>query len=271
MHFNTLTDKRKIADIRRELSEDFRARARPRGSIVCRRMPALPEPFPKLLRRLQDSKRREEFMNSYYYIKSENGNIRKLIPVTEYYKEAFRAIAEKRYSLGEAARRVDEIVNEIRQVYKHSRRTLPRTGQPALDLLSHEYELKGQIASFLFHSRSLLDTLSNVFHFLYGRSFGRPKSFGRFADDMRGKRRDIDRQMGEYLSQKLDWYGDLRGFRDWVTHHSSIDITLWESEEGKLDFFLEHHMPVQDLMGSVLQGIDAFVFFVDSHFSKRVF
>jgi hypothetical protein len=273
MRFDILRDKEKIATIREALSSEDRKRTGDRGALVRYTMPSMPQAFPRLSRLLDNSAHRAQFLGIYYYIETKEQSLRRLMPAAEYYKFAFRAIADKQYSLRVGYQRVRGLELRIRDAYKRTRETLARTNQPSFNVTDEVYSLKAEIAGVLFVARGVLDTITSLMHFFYGPNSRQFTSFADFVKFLRkGAKEDscADPELLQYIESNMQWFRFLRDFRDYVTHHSSIDVAFYEPTEGKLLIVLGESMQATEIVSTALFRVDGFCEFVDAHFARRI-
>src|SRR5260221_1088126 len=233
-------------------------------------MPALPVVFPRLNERIFGSAPRHQYYGLHYYVQSKDRHIRHLIPAPEYYNFAFNAIADDRYSLALVNARLNATMTAIQDQWKHTRETMPRTGQPSFSVSQYVYQLKAEVAAGLFFARGLLDVFATLSHFLYGP---RSRCFSSFADVLKhiSEKRSIepnDPVMHDYAESHMQWFWSLRDFRDFVTHHSSLRVDFYE-KEGRFDTYLQGVQTPQELIGATIAGIDTFLEFADKHFAPR--
>src|SRR5260221_13411827 len=116
-------------------------------------MPALPVVFPRLNESIFGSAHRHQYYGLHYYVQSKDRHIRHLIPAPEYYNFAFNAIADDRYSLALVNARLNATMTAIQDQWKHTRETMPRTGQPSFSVSRYVYQLKAEVAAAPFFSR----------------------------------------------------------------------------------------------------------------------
>lgn len=262
----------KIEAKKQELQNEYKERLPNRSNEVRYVMPALEEPFPKLSEAIYDSKHREDFYRIYYWLETNDGHIKKLVPASEYYKLAFRAIADKQYSMRLSIKRVEALKNEIQGDHAATREVMPRTGQPSFDLNEQVYQLKSELGNILFTTRSIMDSVSTLLHFLYGPSSYQFSSFADFKkyivkDEQGGHLKD--EEMKKYINDNMGWFSLLRDIRDYITHYSSIDVSFYE-EEGSLRIYLQDRFELNSLLDSLQDGLTNFFTFFDDHFSKKI-
>src|SRR5260221_6315300 len=130
-------------------------------------MPALPVVFPRLNESIFGSAHRNQYYGLHYYVQSKDRHIRHLIPAPEYYNFAFNAIADDRYSLALVNARLNATMTAIQDQWKHTRETMPRTGQPSFSVSQYVYQLKAEVAAGRFFAGGLPDGLSTTSPLLY--------------------------------------------------------------------------------------------------------
>ena len=122
MRFDLIKDEQKLSKLRQKLKDKYPYTLEKFGRIVRYEMPALPQPFPRLLELLENGPYPRKFWGIEYYIATK-GDIDRIIPSAEYYKYAFRAIADKYYSLNLSVENTEKLVQEIRDIYRRTRFT----------------------------------------------------------------------------------------------------------------------------------------------------
>lgn len=270
MQFDALRDPDRIARRRTEMEQDWSSRAKERGALIRYVMPALPAICPALHEAILRSSHRQHYLGIYYFVQTNDRHIRQLIPAPEYYKFALHAIADDRYSLDLAQRRLAEVMGQLRANWTLTRETLPRTGQSSFYVADQVYRLKAEVASALFFGRALLDMFATLSHFLY-----EPESrlFSSFADFVKhisrpDARRPADEDMRHYAKENLHWFWSLRDFRDFVTHYSSMRVDFYQRGDS-VETYLQNVVRPEHLVGEIVVGIDAFLHFADNHFAQR--
>ncbi len=240
MGLQKMTDPEKIEQLRQRLSAKYPSPLTTLGELVRFEMPALRWPFPQLLNLLEMGKYPRRFVGVEYYLSGKKGFIDRLIPAPEYYKFAFRWIAEKVYSFDRSPAKIDELLVEERNMYTETRKTLPKTGQPSFAVQEQVYAIKSELGNFFFSSRAVMDTIATLMNFLYGPSSPTFNSFAAFVKAM--TRNDplphsiTDGEIKNYLTTKIDWFFRLRDIR--ITSHTTNQSTLvsMSSQAAILEF-----------------------------------
>lgn len=244
------------------------------GKAIRYEMPSIPYLFLRLTRLIYDSEHRKKFFDISYYLETKNGHLKKLIPASEYYKLAFRAIADKYYFLMVSVERVQEVENELRELYRKDAVVLQATGQRSFQIHEQVYQLKMQITNILFSTRSILDSMATVMHFLYGPSANQFSSFADFVKDVQKteikQNRMIDIEMQNYIQSRMDWFFVLRDLRDYITHYGSIDVSFHEKSEGEMIIVIQDLFELNALVNPIISGLDEFFQFFDEHFANRI-
>jgi len=237
-------------------------------------MPALPQPFPRLLQLLDNGPYPRKFWGIEYYIATKGGHIDRIIPSAEYYKFAFRAIADKYYSLNLTVETIEKLVQEIREIYKRRRFTVSSTAQPSFSVHNQVYSLKSELGNLFFTSRSIMDSVATLMHFHYGPSSSQFSSFADFKRYICNSRQTsggiADEEVKQYIENDMSWFSRVRDIRDYITHFKSIDISLYEQALGEIDVYLEDQFEIMELIRSVKEGVTGFLEFMDEHFSQRL-
>jgi hypothetical protein len=275
MQFSIIKDKSEIDRNIKELSNEFKVNYPKNSKIVSYTMPAMTIPFPKLWDKILHSSHKKEFQRIYYYMKSNNSFIKDIIPASEYYRIVFRAISEKLFSLQTSLNNIHKINRELEKSFKYKSTKNPKTNQKSFNVSDKVYLLKREVAVFFFDSRSILDSLSSMFHFLYGT---KSNQYGSFSDFIKMCKKDsaktkfADAEMIEYAKNKLEWFYKLKDTRDYITHYSTIEVSFYELPDGTLKIYLfgRNFFELNDIIKSVVDGIVDFVKFVDENFSKRL-
>jgi hypothetical protein len=273
MRFDIERDPVKIAAIQTGLAARYDQMMQSRGALLRYDTPSFPNAFPQLSRVLEGSPYRAQFSDIHYHIESEDGRIERLIPAADYYKFVFRAVADKRYALELGLLRIRDLERWIQRYYHEIRDPMLRGAQPSYRVVDQVYALKSELGNILFVARGALDTITTLFHFLYGPNssqFTDFAAFMRYLDEGHGEGADPDPAMREYIAQHLAWFRTLHEYRDYVTHFSSIDITFYEPQEGVVRTYLQDALEVHEVVAPVLSGLDAFCGFVDEHFAARI-
>jgi hypothetical protein len=273
MKFDILRDPARIAQVRHILGEEYKKRNRDRGALVRYTMPALPRAFPKLAALLDGSSHRALFLEIHYYIETKEQSLRDLVPAAEYYKVVFKAVADKQYSLRVGFQRVRALERRIQDAYKATRERLAGTNQPSFNVADEVYALKSEVASVLFVARGVLDTITSLMHFLYGPSSRQFRSFADFVKFLRNGAKEgrcADPEFLAYVDSNMGWFRTLRDLRDYVTHHSSMDVAFYEPSEGRLLIFLQELMQASEVIHTAVFGVDQFCEFLDAHFARRI-
>ena len=270
MQFDVLRDPDRIAARRAELQEEWAERHGTRGALVSYMMPTLPLVCPRLHASIMGSAHRERYLGIHYFVQTKDRHIRQLIPAPEYYKFALNAIADERYSLNLTQSRLSEVMAAIQNQWALTREIRASTGQSSFWVADQVYRLKAEIASALFFARSLLDMFSTLSHFLYSPTSRLFSSFTDYAKHITRPTAEnpSDPAMREYILKQMDWFWSLRDFRDFVTHHSSIRIEFYE-RDGLIETYLQHVVRPEELIGSTVAGIQAFLDFADDHFTPQ--
>ena len=182
---------------------------------------------------------------------------------------------DKLYSLQTSLKNINNLTNEIFQIYKKKSSMNPSTKQKYIEFDNEVYSLKRELSVFLFDSRSILDTITSMFHFLYGpksRQFGSFSDFVKMCEKDPQKSKFDDSEMREYIINNCYWFYLLKDVRDYVTHLSSIDISFCESNKGQLKIYVfgRNLIDLENLISSVIKGIISLRNFIDEHFSKRL-
>lgn len=274
MGLQKMTDPEKIEQLRQRLSAKYPSPLTTLGELVRFEMPALRWPFPQLLSLLEMGIYPRRFVGVEYYLSGKKGFIDRLIPAPEYYKFAFRWIAEKIYSLDRSVANVDELLAQVRDTYNATRKRLPETGQPSFAVHEQVYAIKSELGNFFFSSRAVMDTVATLMNFLYGPS---SRTFNSFAEFIKAMTRNdpslhtiVDDEMKGYLKTKMDWFFRLRDIRDYLTHYKSIDISFYEQPKGGIRVYLDDSFEIHELVKSVQGGITDCLKFMDDHYSKRI-
>jgi hypothetical protein len=273
MRFDIERDPARIANIQTELADRHDQMMQSRGALLRYDTPSFPNPFPRLSSILEDSPHRTQFSDIYYHIESEDRRIERLIPAAEYYKFVFRAVADKRHALELGLGRIHDLERWIQRYYHDIRDPLERTAQPSYRVVDQVYALKSELGNILFVARGALDTITTLFHFLYGsssRQFTDFADFMRYLNESHASGTDPDPAMREHITQQLPWFRTLHEYRDYVTHFGSIDITFYEPQEGVVRAYLQDALEVHEVVAPVLSGLDSFCEFVDGHFAARI-
>jgi hypothetical protein len=274
MKFEIIKDQEKLERKRRYLAEKYPYTLETFGKIVGYEMPALRLPFPRLAAWLEQSSYPRQFWSIEYYVSTNNGYIDRIIPAAEYYKLAFRSIANELYSIALSVGRIDDLQIEINDAYKATREVMPLSGHASFKASTFVYTLKSELGNFFFVSRSLLDTIATLMHFLYGPKSKQHRSFTDFTkfacQDKSEMSKGIDNEMKNYINENLDWYARLKDMRDYITHYKSIDISFYEQTDTSIHIYLEDRFEIGELIHAVHIGIAAFIEFMDSHFEKRL-
>jgi hypothetical protein len=243
MGLQKMTDPEKIEQLRQSLSAKYPKPLTALGQLVRFEMPALPGPFPQLLNLLERGTYPRSFVGVEYYLSGKKGFIDRIIPAPEYYKFAFRWIAEKVYSLNRSVAKIEELLAEVRDIYTTTRITLPKTGQSSFSMQQQVYAIKSELGNFFFSSRAVMDTVATLMNFLYGPP---SQTFNSFASFIKAATKDIpspqtitDDEMTSYLKAKMDWFFRLRDIRDYLTHYKSIDISFYEQPRGGTRVYLD--------------------------------
>jgi hypothetical protein len=274
MGLQKMTDPEKIEQLRQRLSAKYSSPLTTLGELVRFEMPALRWPFPQLLNLLEMGTYPSRFVGVEYYLSGKKGFIDRLIPAPEYYKFAFRWIAEKVYSLDRSVANLDELLAQVRGTYNATRERLPETGQPSFAVQEQVYAIKSELGNFFFSSRAVMDTVATLMNFLYGPSSPTFNSYADFVKAMTTKDPSrhsiVDDEMKDYLKTKMDWFFRLRDIRDYLTHYKSIDISFYEQPTGGIKVYLDDSFEIHELVKSVQGGITDCLEFMDEHYSKRI-
>jgi hypothetical protein len=274
MKFEIIKDKEKLERKRQFLARKYPYSLESFGKVVGYEMPALEPPFPRLASWLEKSMYPREFWGIEYYVATNNGYIDRIIPAAEYYKLAFRSIADELYSVALSVSRIDHLQLEINNAYKSTREVRSSSGHSFFNASTYVYGMKNELGNFFFVSRSLLDTIATLMHFLYGPKSKQHRSFTDFIKyamrEKSGSGEEVDAEMKDYIEKNLDWYARLKDIRDYITHYKSIDISFYEQTDGSIQIYLEDRFITGELLQAVQVGILAFIKFLDMHFKKRI-
>lgn len=274
MKFEIIKDQEKIERKRQFLTRKYPYSLETFGKVVRYEMPALRPPFPQLASWLEESFYPREFWGIEYYVATNSGYIDRIIPAAEYYKLAFRSIADELYSIALSVDRIDNLQIEINEAYKNTREVMPASGQSSFRASTYVYTLKSELGNFFFVSRSLLDTIATLMHFLYGPKSKQYRSFTDFIKyavrDKSNLGEEVDAELKDYIEKNLDWYARLKDMRDYITHYKSIDISFYEQADGSIHIYLEDRFKINELLHAVHSGISAFINFMDNHFKSRL-
>jgi hypothetical protein len=274
MKFEIIKDKEKLERKKQLLALKYPYSLESFGKVVGYEMPALKLPFPQLASLLEKSIYPREFWGIEYYVATNNGYIDRIIPAAEYYKLAFRSIADDLYSVALSVERIDNLQIEINQAYKRTREVMPSSGHSLFKASTYVYTLKSELGNFFFVSRSLLDTIATLMHFLYGPKSKQHRSFTDFikyaVKEKSDSSEEVDDEMKDYIEKNLDWYARLKDMRDYITHYKSLDISFYEQTDGSIRIYLEDRFEISELLHTVQSGISAFINFMDKHFKNRI-
>jgi hypothetical protein len=274
MKFEIIKDREKLQRKREFLARKYPYSLESFGKVIGYEMPALKPPFPKLASWLEKSLYSRQFWGIEYYVATNNGYIDRIVPAAEYYKLAFRSIADELYSVAFSVDRIDKLQGEINKAYKRTREVMPLSGHSSFKASTYVYALKSELGNFFFVSRSLLDTVTTLMHFLYGPKSRQHRSFTDFIKYICGDKSDVgeeaDDRMRDYISKNLEWYSRLKDVRDYITHYKSIDISFYEQPDGSIRIYLEDRFEIGELLHAVQSGISAFINFMDEHFRIRL-
>lgn len=271
MKFEIIKDQEKLERKRQFLAKKYPYSLESFGKVVGYEMPALRLPFPQLASWLEKSLYPREFWGIEYYVATNNGYIDRIIPAAEYYKLAFRSIADELYSVALSVDRIDNLQIEINEAYKNTREVMPSSGHSSFKAFTYVYTLKSELGNFFFVSRSLLDTIATLMHFLYGPKSKQHRSFTdfiKYAVSEAGEK--VDGEMKDYIERNLDWYARLKDMRDYITHYKSLDISFYEQADESIHIYLEDRFEIGELLHAVHSGISAFIKFMDRHFKNRI-
>jgi hypothetical protein len=235
-----IKDMEKRDRIRNELTLRFKSEHATRGKGMSFSMPALKEPFPNLRKVIFESTHKNDYHNVYYYFETKHGYIKDLVPASEYYKIVFYAIAEKLYSIEISCESINAILQRIIQSHLTTRVVHQATEQPSFNICTGVYSMKTEIGNLFFNIRSVMDTVSTLLHFLYGKG---AKQFSSFADFTKYICKETDKEgeltdpiMKDYISQ-MDWFFILRDIRDYITHFGTIEIDFYENTPSQLTVY----------------------------------
>jgi hypothetical protein len=274
MKFEIIKDQEKLKRKRQFLARKYPYSLESFGKVVGYEMPALEPPFPQLESWLEKSMYPREFWGIEYYVATNNGYIDRIIPAAEYYKLAFRSIADELYSVALSVSRIDSLQVEINDAYKNTREVRPSSGHSFFNASTYVYAMKSELGNFFFVSRSLLDTIATLMHFLYGPKAKQHRSFTDFIKyavrEKSGSGEEVDAEMKNYIEKNLEWYARLKDMRDYITHYKSIDISFYEQTDGSIHIYLEDRFKLSELLHPVYSGISAFIGFLDKHFKNRI-
>jgi len=274
MKFEIIKDQEKLERKRRYLAEKYPYSLETFGKVVGYEMPVLKPSFPRLTTWLEKSSYPRQFWGINYYVATNNGYIDRMVPAAEYYKLAFRSIADEQYSIALSVNRIDALQIEINGAYKATREVMPLSGHASFKASTFVYTLKSELGNFFFVSRSLLDTIATLMHFLYGPKSKQHRSFTDFIKFARQDRSEmgqgIDNEMKDYIDKNFNWYARLKDMRDYITHYKSIDISFYEQTDESVHIYLEDRFEISELIHTVHSGITAFIEFMDVYFEKRL-
>lgn len=274
MKFGLIKNQSKLEKLRQHLRDKYPYSLERFGKIVAYEMPALPQPFPRLREVLENGTYPRNFWGVEYYLATNGGYIDSIIPAAEYYKFGFRAVADKFYSLGLSVEVIERLVQEIKSIYRAERSEVTRTSQPFFAIHNQIYSLKGELGNLLFTSRSIMDSIATLMHFLYGPNSAQFSSFADFVKYISKSHEKTgaitDDIMRQFVENKLEWFSRLRDIRDYITHFKSIGISFFEQTDGEINVHLEDRLEVNEFVWSVKRGITEFMNFMDGHFSERL-
>lgn len=275
MRYEIVKDPAILCKIREELTTTFRNYNQKLGRSVSYGMPALRTPFPLLEKEIMGSKHREQYYHIYYYIETKSRYIKKLVPVPEYYKSAFAAVAEKLYSLQCSINNINDCIKRINEYHKKTRIVREKTGQPFFELSTTEvYLLKTELSNSLFVARSIMDTLATLMHFMYGKGAKQFTSFADFAKYLSKKTSSkgdiVDLEMKEYISSEMEWFNLLRDLRDYFTHCGTFRIEFYETIPTQLSIYIDGYNELVPTLKQILDGIMRYIDYFDRHFVKKV-
>jgi hypothetical protein len=274
MKFEIIKNQETLRRRRQYLAEKYPYSLESFGKIVGYEMPALRPPLPQLASLLGKSSYPRQFWGIEYYVATNNGYIDRIIPASEYYKLAFWAIADELYSIELSIERVENLQVEINKAYRSTRSVNPLSGHSSFKASTYVYALKSELGNFFFASRSLLDTIATLMHFLYGPKSKQHGSFTNFikyaSKDKNGGADETDYEMKSYIEMNLDWYARLKDTRDYITHYKSLDISFYEQSDTSIHIYLEDRFEIGELLGAVHSGISSFLKFMDGHFKERL-
>ena len=275
MRFDIVTDPARIARIQKRLADREQQLKISRGALVRYEMPALPNPFPRLSRTLdqENSPHRAQFLGIHYHIGTKDRRIEQLLPAAEYYKFVFRAVADRRYALELGFGRLRELERWIQQYYNQVREPTLRTEQPSFRVVDKVYALKSEVGGILLLVRGTLDTIATLMHFLYGPGSAHFTTFAAFVNSLNKRpaaAADADPVLSEYIETHLKWFRVLREYHDYVTHYGSIDISFYAPQEGVVRTYLQDALAVHEAVAPVLPALDSFYEFLDGHFAGRM-
>lgn len=154
MKFEIIKDREKLERKRQTIAKKYRQSVESFGKDVRYEMPALEPPFPQLASWLGKSLYPRQFWSIGYYVATNNGYIDSIVPASEYYKIAFRSIADELYSVALSIERIANLQIEINEAYKSTREVMPLTGQSSFKASTYAYTLKSELGNFFFVSRS---------------------------------------------------------------------------------------------------------------------
>jgi hypothetical protein len=275
MRFDIVRDPARIARIQNRLADRERQLMISRGALVRYETPALPNPFPRLSRTLdqENSPHRAQFLGIHYHIETKDRKIEQLLPAVEYYKFVFRAVADRRYALELGFGRLRELERWIQQYYNEVHEPTLRTEQPSFRVVDKVYALRSELSNILLLVRGTLDTIATLMHFLYGPGSSHFTSFATFFNSLNKRpaaAADADPALSTYIEEHLKWFRILREYHDYVTHYGSIDISFYEPREGVVRTYLQDALQVHEAVAPVLPGLDSFYEFLDEHFAGRM-
>jgi hypothetical protein len=274
MKFEIIKDQEKLRRKQEYLAKKYPGSLQALGKVVGYEMPSLRPVFPQLASLLERSLYPRQFWGVNYFVATNNEYIERIIPAAEYFKLAFRAIADELYSMTLSVDRVDDLLVKINEAYKNTREVLPSSGHSMFKASTYVYSLKSELGTFFFVSRSVLDTIATLMHFLYGPKSKQHRSFTDFIKyATRGSSKpgeEMDDEMRDYINNNLSWYARLKDVRDYITHYKSIDISFYEQANNDINIYLEDRFEISELLHSVFSGIVNLIKFMDEHFTHRI-
>jgi hypothetical protein len=267
----------KIEKIKEEFVTKWKANNVKRGTMVSYEHLAINNFFPKLIEKIHQSSHRQTYYGTSYVYKSENEHLFKIIPASELYKDVSSEISDKMYAFITSVNELQRMISDIKKQYQNKKEIREKTGQPFLKIEGLKiYQIKSMLANILFWSKSVLDNLSTLSHFLYGQKSNFFTTFNQFRkymikDKKVGELEDLE--MKEYLNNNLDWFYLLKDIRDYITHYSSPTFELYEGDDGKLNIYMRYLISgyeIDEILNKVIVGLSNYMAFFDSHFSSRI-
>jgi hypothetical protein len=244
----------------------------PQGETICFEEPLTAQILPLMMRALQESDWPYQFHGLYYRLRTNSKLIEESVPASEHYKISWMAMSQKHHGALFALEALESNARELSETYQAKRLFVGDKSQPKLLFQRELYRLRSDFSTLLFLIRSNLDQFAALIQFLSGPT---ANQFSSFADVITKAARDnpppeIPDALLQHLRSHSTWFWRMRDIRDYIAHHGFVRLSLVQSPDQHLRFFVHQRLDLLDLASEFMQGYQLLLSTIDQSFAARI-